>query len=44
MLLNQEQAPGDHELNLDVGDIDPGIFFCVLYAGDLFLVRKLVVK
>jgi hypothetical protein len=43
-LLNEEKVPGTHELNIDVSDLESGIYFIKLMSGNRSAVKKLIIK
>ncbi|MCK4570138.1 MAG: T9SS type A sorting domain-containing protein, partial [Bacteroidales bacterium] len=43
-LLNEEKMPGTHELNIDVSDLESGIYFIKLMSGNRSAVKKLIVN
>jgi len=43
-LMNKEKMPGTHELKIDVGDLESGIYFIKLMSKNRFTVKKLIVK
>ncbi|HSI90856.1 MAG TPA: T9SS type A sorting domain-containing protein, partial [Adhaeribacter sp.] len=38
-----KKAAGSHELNLNISDLKPGVYFCTLKAGDTVVTKRLVV-
>jgi len=43
-LLNEERVPGTYELKIDVSDLESGIYFIKLMAGNRSTVKKLIVN
>ncbi len=43
-LVNEEKVPGTYELNIDVSDLESGIYFIKLMSGNRSVVKKLIVN
>ncbi|MCK5338887.1 MAG: T9SS type A sorting domain-containing protein, partial [Bacteroidales bacterium] len=43
-LVNEEKVPGMYELNIDVSDLESGIYFIKLMSGNRSVVKKLIVN
>ena len=42
-LIDEEQLPGEHEIELDVSDLPAGVYFVKLQVGNDLALRKLIV-
>ncbi|MCD4731256.1 MAG: T9SS type A sorting domain-containing protein [Bacteroidales bacterium] len=41
-LVNEVKMPGTHEMKIDLRDLKPGIYFCVLRTNGEIRTRKVV--
>ena len=41
-LINEEQKPGDYEVNFNAGNLNSGIYMYKLQAGDYINVKKMI--
>ncbi|MCC6279267.1 MAG: T9SS type A sorting domain-containing protein [Saprospiraceae bacterium] len=43
LLINKTETAGEHQVDFDVFDLEPGLYFCRLQAGELVQTQKIII-